>query len=996
MDEVFRFTVLRPPQRYSHARGAAPMVLAYLGEPSQFANKLMSASPADAAAAAQEFIGGKTYLATLTGLDLDFATLDRMLLPPTELSDEKIAAAVQFWFHAPAANIVKEPKYRAIRERLADSLFAASLSRAARAPGQENLVRGLQLCGAIETLANPQATAPASAALRARVVLPRAARPDAAAKANPAQQDRAAQLATINALKSATEELKRVARRKQLQVAAKGPPAKQGAAKPASADRLQKGEAAALSAATKQVLTGFKITADGLYLPGVIRHLENYVNMDLSVLLVDFPWVFLFGPSVPGSVGRARIAGISDLLVVRQNVKRYQLGEIAHIENVMRGESYGRVFRRKDASEVVEEEETERTESLERDLQTTSKFELKTEAERTIREDLQFEAGVNFTASGPGIEVGANAGFSYSRATEDANKLATTFARDVVDRSVSKLQERELKRRTSRTTREIEETADHKMNNAAGAAHVVGVYRWVDKIYEAQVVNYGRRLILEFVLIEPAAFLRSARTQRPLPGVMGQLPEPPQFLDPATGRKRPLAVTDLTRENFLTWVTQYAVTGAAPPPADEIIIGTSLEQTAKTPATDSASAVLTTGALKVTPGYLAQETWVEWAGEKDTAQAYWEILVGTQEFLYDDAGGATRPLLRRDITDGFNYDNEIPVSMVVKNFGSFTANIAVRCTLTAARLTEWQIATFNSIMTRYSRLKAEYDDQVAAAQVQSAVPLGSGNPLNNREIERNELRRQSIAMITGQNFDLFNAMGDSGSMLAYPQVNDFAEARAEGNYVQFFEQALEWRHMTYLFYPYFWGRKATWVDAINQSEDDPLFAQFLRAGAARVQVPVRPGFEPAIDFFLKNGKVWLGGEPPTFEEGVSDDAPPFVPLFQELQEQTGLEVFDGPGTVAVTSGSHTVQGAGTAFAGLTGADFEINANREIRIGGRDYRIRAVISPTELSLTAPYAGATQDALPYGLGPKLIGQPWDIRLPTQMVMLQGAEAELNPVV
>ena len=998
MDEIFRFTVLRPPQRYSFARRAAPVVAAYPDKPSQLATKWLALSPKEAAAEAQKFIGGPGYLAALDELPLPFATLDRALLPPAGLGDDKIAAAILFWFNEPAASVVASTKYLASRERLADSLLAASLSRSVRAPGQEILVRGLQLCAAIEAIARPEGRLVAAAALRALVLLPRT-KPAGKPKANETrvvaqQNDRVQKLKHASEVSAATAELKRMSRRKKLQLAALGPVETKEGAKALSADRLLKSDVALLSGETRALLTQFELPQEGLYLPLAIEHLANYASMELGWLMQFYPWVFtLGGPAVPQSVGRARIAGINDLLVVRQNLMRYELGEIAHIENVMRGESYGREFRRKDASEVIEHEETERTESLERDLQTTSKFELKTEAERTIQEDLQFEAGVSVTASGPGIEVGANAGFEYSRSTEDASKIATTFARDVVDRSVSKLQERELKRRTTRVTREIEETSDHKLDNGSGASHVVGVYRWVDKIYQAQVVNYGRRLILEFVLIEPAAFYRSARTNRRMPGVQAELPSPPQFLDPATGELRPLAVDDITEGNYLDWVAQYAVTGINPAPAECVFIGTTLEQTGKTPPADSSSAALTTGALKVESGYVADEISLEWAGDRDGDKAYWEVLVGANEFKYIFPG-EVRPQVPVRIVDGYNFDADIPVSMVVQNFGSFTANVVVRCMRTPAKLAAWKLATFNSIRTRYSRLKAEYDDQVAAAQVQQGIPISGNNPLSNREIERNELRRQAIAMISGQNFDLFNAMQDSGSPLLYPQVNNFEEARAEGNYVQFFEQALEWRYMTYLFYPYFWGRKSSWVDVLNQSENDPLFAQFLRAGAARVQVPVRPGFETAINFFLETGKVWMGGEPPSFEDTGEDDAPPFIPMFQELQEQTGLEFVDGPGTLAVISGSATVQGTDTAFASDSGADVELNANREIRIAGRDYRIREVRSATELVLATAYAGENADAASYGLGPKLIGQPWDVRLPTQLVMLQGTEAELNP--
>jgi hypothetical protein len=40
---------------------------------------------------------------------------------------------------------------------------------------------------------------------------------------------------------------------------------------------------------------------------------------------------------------------------------------------------------------------------------------------------------------------------------------------------------------------------------------------------------------------------------------------------------------------------------------------------------------------------------------------------------------------------------------------------------------------------------------------------------------------------------------------------------------------------------------------------DPVFEQFLRAGNASVIVPVRPGFERPVIFFLKTGLIWGGG-----------------------------------------------------------------------------------------------------------------------------------------
>ena len=65
--------------------------------------------------------------------------------------------------------------------------------------------------------------------------------------------------------------------------------------------------------------------------------------------------------------------------------------------------------------------------------------------------------------------------------------------------------------RSTRTIDEFIETNLHRLQAPDG--HVVGLYRWVDKIYQAKVVNYGKRLMFEFLVPEPAAFHLYAQTE---------------------------------------------------------------------------------------------------------------------------------------------------------------------------------------------------------------------------------------------------------------------------------------------------------------------------------------------------------------------------------------------------------------------------------------------------------------------------------------------------
>lgn len=83
------------------------------------------------------------------------------------------------------------------------------------------------------------------------------------------------------------------------------------------------------------------------------------------------------------------------------------------------------------------------------------------------------------------------------------------------------------------------------------------------------------------------------------------------------------------------------------------------------------------------------------------------------------------------------------------------------------------------------------------------------------------------------------------------------------------------------FYPYFWGRHAKWINALHLTDPDLDFAAFLKAGAARVQIPVRPGFEKAIALYCQTGIIWNGNDVPL----IGDDL--YVPIIKEISENLG-------------------------------------------------------------------------------------------------------------
>ena len=598
-----------------------------------------------------------------------------------------------------------------------------------------------------------------------------------------------------------------------------------------------------------------------------------------------------------------RAPGVIDLKVVRQKLKRYELGEVAHVENVLKGESNERTHRRKATTETTVLEETERTEELEQDLQSTERFELQTEASSQAHEDAHLEGGVQARASyGPTLEVSANAGFALNSSKDEASRQAQTYARDVTQRSAVRIQERVREQRTVRTLNEVEETNKHAVDNSKGTEHVVGVYRFVDKVYEAQMFDYGKRMLLEFNVPEPAAFFLHALKNRAPEGIVAERPNPPIVTrDPDTGapllEPRELSPDDLRTHNYLAYVRQYAVSGATPPPKEYEVVATSIVEgptfrgEANPKEIERKTVFKTVDTLKTPAGYKAiRYHLISMAdsGDRKKMLLAWNVgdtanhHAGTPSLpapwgfgvLHDLGGG----LGAGGLEGSAQVEGTVPVALYYQDVWGLAVTIEVLCQRTMEMLREWQLKTYEQIMRAYFELKGRYDEEVAAAAARQGVGARGLNPQRNREIEREELKKATISMMRGGRFEEFDAVYEDTEAPKYPEI-DVAEAQGEGSLIQFFEQAFEWPQMTYLFYPYFWGRKGLWADRSRLDDPaDPLFSSFLRAGAARVAVPVRRGFEDHVNAYLATDQVWGGGDLPAV------GTPLHVSVAQEIRE----------------------------------------------------------------------------------------------------------------
>ncbi len=591
------------------------------------------------------------------------------------------------------------------------------------------------------------------------------------------------------------------------------------------------------------------------------------------------PGFFAFPGSVPGTRGEVKPAGVADLLMVRQQLIGYERADVAHIENVLRGERKEREHTTKRQTEEITFLETELSTSEERELETTDRYEMTRESSETIKEDASLKAGLTVSGKyGPTVEFTASAEGSMSRSKEEATKSASTFSQDVTQRSATKISERVLKRHTLRITNEITEKNSHLLDNVGGTGHIAGVYQWVNKVYQAQMFNYGLRTMFDFMVPEPAAFLIRAMQAAHESAV--EIEKPEEFT---------LTPEEITDTNYGDWVNAYAATDVSPPPPPYITKGADFKAVDE----EAPTMMNHSGQIAIDEGYEAISAYL------GTLVFYWEenwalfVVVGDnfrQVGLKADKTYTTLQTLSMARQRG-----TVPFALITNRVANVGLTIEIKCQRTEEAMRKWRAETHAKLLTAYRARLSEYEEKLAAIEIQAGIAIKGANPAVNLERMKDELKKDCISILTDQHFDLFDAI-DNAPSTGMPQI-DVSEAAIEGSYVRFFEQAFEWEHLTWITYPYFWGRKSEWEERLAFDDPDPLFTQFLKAGYARVSVPARLGFEGAIDHFMTYGELWEGGPLPTIS------SPLYLPIADEIAERLdrpGEEIPQGePWTVRI-------------------------------------------------------------------------------------------------
>ena len=537
--------------------------------------------------------------------------------------------------------------------------------------------------------------------------------------------------------------------------------------------------------------------------------------------------------------------------------------------------------------------------------------------------------------------------FASSNSTSTSNTLARKQAQEVTERALERVIQKVSTTRTSVVKKEFEETNRHGFDNKGGNRHVSGVYRWVDKIYTNRLINYGNRLMYEFMIPEPSYLYKHAIAE----AVQAGETIPPESTGGTPPGETPDPIDDLETLEIIEGeidyekariAADYYVQKGAVLEAPIINLGEPLierdillrQQSSENndfdeeyePAFDFTQNPLNHRHLKVPPNYevfrldgdyaypgapslirtnaeftLEYKRWLSDTNREITLE------VGQQphhiDFRNTDGEQTTLnfwqtfDLNEFPYRDANNVESFFPIKASGMGFQDLTIRGTLHLRLNEDIVNQWQEDTYDILLKAYNDAVAIQEAQQAFEEPLDTAPLVAEeepvkvNPQFNREIEQRELKRLAIEMLTrpfgkpmgGKFYQPGDECNLDGKTYNIPHVDQTLPFERYGSHVKFFEQAFDWKLMSYIFYPYYWADKCQWRDLIRTSDGDQMFQAFLRSGMARMVVPVTLGFEEAVTYYINSGDIWNGKD-----LVVDSDDDLYISIVDELTAAKGI------------------------------------------------------------------------------------------------------------
>ncbi|WP_223180199.1 type II secretion system protein GspG [Streptomyces griseicoloratus] len=513
----------------------------------------------------------------------------------------------------------------------------------------------------------------------------------------------------------------------------------------------------------------------------------------------------------------------------------------------------------------------------------------KTDVAMSTANESKRDTNLNFgvTASGSYGTVSVTSTLNYGVSTSDheSRQASTKHATEITSKASSRSRREHKVSFRTETRRGEEDEAARVITNSTPRVMRIDYYRIMRK-WRVDLMRYGLRMTYDLVVPDPGGALR--RQLMELAEIDRTLATPYEF---------PFGIDQIDRDNWMSLAARYGAPVTAPPPAFlnppdytyefPSIIGEGEAETTR----------YQSWRIDLPEGYELVPTLFEvnYYGWPPADLARFDVLGDeVPQVTGTPVGG---PEIKGRYQSQLAHLNgkagHISIQYTHRNISWAGFRLAATLRLSTDAYLAWRLATWQKLREAAEQQYYTLQQRLRDRREQLLEELNRDDTLTLRRAEREELMKRSLQWLFGSDFDtapdaidsVLAELGTGGTPTWTDDVDPSAlpveagtwlKIRKFGEFVKFLHQAVEWENVLYFLYPYFWGSEKLAETKRLLWHPDPLRREFLRAGAARVVLPIRPGFERAFSRLMSTGR--LDGD------GSQDpEDPPYMTIAQEIE-----------------------------------------------------------------------------------------------------------------
>jgi hypothetical protein len=167
---------------------------------------------------------------------------------------------------------------------------------------------------------------------------------------------------------------------------------------------------------------------------------------------------------------------------------------------------------------------------------------------------------------------------------------------------------------------------------------------------------------------------------------------------------------------------------------------------------------------------------------------------------------------------------------------------------------DWRMRCWIRLRDAANAARTRLHDELRARRAILEREIVSMDVLTLRRMEREQIMLSVLEWL----FPEFDETIGSLYGIALPgawAIGVWQDIMEYGEYIKFVHEAVDWDNVMVFVFPYFWDTPGHHAEKLFLDHKDPIHREFLRAGAARVVLAIRPGFEEEVASLLDQGQL---------------------------------------------------------------------------------------------------------------------------------------------